>query len=158
MSTDVDPLSEALFRSFAVISKGLRLWVRSVMAAEPIMTVGRAGVLLGLLERSEPVSMSALGTAQDLTPRSMTVLVDGLDREGLVQRTTDPQDRRVSLLSLTPAGRVIATEQLRPARIAAAALFDELAERDRQELLRLLGEVATRLAEHGIDLPSRPGR
>ena len=156
MSSEVDPLSEELFRSFAVVSKGLRQWVRTVMAAEPNMTVGRAGVLLGLLGRDGPVSMSALGTAQDLTPRSMTVLVDGLEREGLVQRTMDPRDRRVTLLSLTPPGRVIATEQLRPARQAAAALFDGLSQGDRQDLLRLLGEVAGHLAEHGIEVPLHP--
>ena len=149
---------EQLLRTFGAITKGLRQWVRSHMGADPPITVGRAGVLLALLERDEPVSMSALGSARDLTPREMTVLSSGLVREGLVERSTDPQDRRVSLLSLTPAGRVIATEQLRPARKAAAALFDELAERDRRELLRLLGEVAAHLAKHGIDLPSPPTR
>jgi hypothetical protein len=30
------------------------------MGADPAITVGRAGLLLGLLERDEPVSMSAL--------------------------------------------------------------------------------------------------
>jgi DNA-binding MarR family transcriptional regulator len=136
-----------------VITKALRQWVRSHMGAEPAITIGRAGLLLGLLERDAPVSMGTLGVAHDRTPRDMTVLAAGLEREGLVQRSAHPQDRRVTLLSLTPAGRAIATEQLVPAHKQAAALFGELSERDRKELLRLLGEVARRLELHGIDVP-----
>ena len=147
---------EQLLRTFGAITKGLRQWVRSHMGVDPAITVGRAGVLLALLERDEPVSMSALGSARDLTPREMTVLASGLVRQGLVERSTDPHDRRISLLSLTPAGRAIAAEQLLPAGKQAAALFNELSGPDREELLRLLGEVATALERHGINVPLPP--
>jgi DNA-binding MarR family transcriptional regulator len=156
MTDDRDPLNEDLLRSFGAINKGLRQWVRSHMGAEPGMTIGRAGVLLGLLERDEPVSMSTLGAAQDLTPRSMTVLISGLEKEGLVQRTRHPDDRRVTLVSLTPAGRALAAQQLLPAGQRAAALFGELSEHDRAELLRLLSEVARHLELHGINTPLLP--
>jgi DNA-binding MarR family transcriptional regulator len=156
MTDDSNRQGELLLRSFGAITKGLRQWVRSHMGADPGITVGRAGLLLGLLERDEPVSMSALGAARDLTPREMTVLASGLEREGLVERSTDPQDRRVSLLSLTPAGRTIAAEQLLPAGTQAAGLFNELSDTDRKELLRLLGEVATALEQHGINVPLPP--
>jgi len=148
--------NELLMRSFGVITKGLRQLVRSRLGTDPAITIGRAGILLALLERDEPVSISALGSARDLTPREMTVLVSGLVREGLVQRSTDPQDRRVSLLSLTPAGRELAAEKLLPAGRQAAALFNELSDPDRDELLRLLGEVAVALERHGINVPLPP--
>jgi len=153
MTNDPYPLNEQLLRSFGAVTKGLRQWVRSHMGAEPGMTIGRAGVLLGLLERDEPVSMTALGTAQDLTPRAMTVLISGLEKEGLVRRTRHPGDGRVTLVSLTPAGRALAAQQLLPAGKQAAALFGELSDDDRTELLRLLGEVLNRLKLHGIDTP-----
>jgi len=157
MTNDGDPLGEELLRSFGALTKGLRQWVRSHVGAEPGMTTGRAGLLMGLLERDEPVSMSALGAARDLTPRSMTVLVAGLEKEGLVRRARHADDRRVTLVSLTPAGRAIASQQLIPAWKQAAALFGELPERDRTELLRLLNEVARHLQLHGIDTPLSPG-
>ena len=153
---DSNGQGELLLRTFGAIAKGLRQWVRSHMGADPAITVGRAGLLLGLLERDEPVSMSALGAARDLTPREMTVLASGLEREGLVERSTDPLDRRVSLLALTPAGRAITKEQLLPAGEQAAALFNELPERDRGELLRLLRELANALERHGINVPLPP--
>ncbi|HYB27249.1 MAG TPA: MarR family winged helix-turn-helix transcriptional regulator [Solirubrobacteraceae bacterium] len=156
MAEDSTAQGEQLLRTFGAITKGLRQWVRAHMGADPAITVGRAGVLLALLERDQPVSMSALGSARDLTPREMTVLASGLVREGLVGRSTDPQDRRVSLLSLTPAGRAIAAEQLLPAGRQAAALFNELSDPDREELLRLLHEVATALQRHGINVALPP--
>ena len=156
MADESDTQGELLLRSFGAITKGLRQWVRSHMGADPAITVGRAGLLLALLERDEPVSMSALGAARDLTAREMTVLVSGLVREGLVERSTDQHDRRVSLLSLTAAGKAIAAGQLLPAGKQAAALFNELSARDREELLRLLGEVAAALERHGINVPLPP--
>jgi DNA-binding MarR family transcriptional regulator len=156
VTDESDLLNEQLLRSFGAVNKGLRQWVRSHMGAEPGLTTGRAGLLLGLLERDEPTSMSALGAARDLTPRAMTVLVSGLEKEGLVRRTRHPDDRRVTLVSLTPAGRDIASQQLLPAGQQAAALFGELSEHDRRELLRLLGEVARHLQLRGIDTPLPP--
>ena len=153
MADDGDLLNEDLLRSFGAVNKGLRQWVRSHMGAAPGMTIGRAGVLLGLLERGEPVSMSTLGAGQDLTPRAMTVLVSGLEKEGLVRRTRHPDDGRVTLVSLTAAGRSLAAQQLLPAGQQAAALFDDLSEQDRAELLRLLGEVMRHLQLRGIETP-----
>ena len=153
MTDDRNLLNEDLLRSFGAVNKGLRQWVRSHMGAEPGMTIGRAGVLLGLLERGEPVSMSRLGAAQDLTPRAMTVLISGLEKEGLVRRTRHPDDGRVTLVSLTAAGRALAAHQLLPAGQQAAALFDDLSEQDRAELLRLLGEVMRHLRLRGIETP-----
>ncbi|WP_322496202.1 MarR family transcriptional regulator [Chloroflexus sp.] len=44
---------------------------------------------------------------------NLTRLVDRLERRGLVQRATDPRDRRVTLVQLTPAGKEL-IEELRP--------------------------------------------
>jgi len=69
---DRDPRNEDLLRSFGAVNKGLRQWVRSHMGAEPGMTTGRAGVLLGLLERDEPgphlVRTGRPGATTDVRP------------------------------------------------------------------------------------------
>jgi len=83
----------------------------------------------------------------------MTVLISGLEKEGLVRRTRHPDDGRVTLVSLTAAGRSLAAQQLLPAGQQAAALFDDLSEQDRAELLRLLGEVMRHLQLRGIETP-----
>ena len=40
----------------------------------------------------------------EVTPRNVTGLIDHLERDGLVERIDDPQDRRLTYARLTPAG------------------------------------------------------
>src|SRR5713226_2286261 len=68
------------------------------------LSQGRMGVLFRLLRCGD----TPLGDlAEDLgsTPRNITGLVDHLERDGLVERVPDPDDRRSVRARLTPAGR-----------------------------------------------------
>ncbi|WP_404477201.1 MarR family winged helix-turn-helix transcriptional regulator [Novosphingobium sp. BL-52-GroH] len=68
-----------------------------------------------------------------ITPRTVTEAVDGLEREGLVVRRPDPEDRRAKRLEITPAGE------------AAIAVTEPLRRRLVQEIFAVLGD---REAEH----------
>lgn len=122
------------------------------------MTVPRASLLLGLTLKREPTGMSELGESLGMSPRNMTVLVDGLEAEGLVQRVSHQHDRRIKLVELTPAGREVAQRELGPSQAAAAALFDDFTSEERDELLRLLGKVGDTLRARGVEMPSREQR
>lgn len=61
------------------------------------------GRVLWALGDSGPVLMRALSQALGISPRTVTGLVDGLEADGWVTRTPHPQDRRATLISLTPA-------------------------------------------------------
>jgi DNA-binding MarR family transcriptional regulator len=62
--------------------------------------------LLAALDRADgPLSHRELAAALDLSPATLTPVVDALDAAGAVERTRDPRDRRVVRLSLTTAGR-----------------------------------------------------
>ncbi|WP_322658030.1 MarR family winged helix-turn-helix transcriptional regulator [Streptomyces justiciae] len=146
---------QQLLAAFAGLRKGLRRWVQVNMpAASGAMTVPRAILLLGLTLKSEPAGMSELGEPLGLSPRNMTVLVDGLEKEGLVRRVTHPRDRRIRLVELTPAGRQVVEQELAPSQAAAAALFDDFTSEERSELLRLLAKVGDSLRARGIEMPS----
>ncbi|WP_292339526.1 MarR family transcriptional regulator [Mesorhizobium sp.] len=122
------------------------------------MTVPRATLLMGLTLKNEPAGMSELGESLGMSPRNMTVLVDGLESEGLVRRVSHHQDRRIKLVELTEAGRQVAEQEIGPSHLAAAALFDDFTPEERGELLRLLEKVADSLRARGIELPSRDQR
>lgn len=63
-------------------------------------------VMLALpTEPGDAKSMGQLAQECFSTPSYMTVVVDGLEERGLAQRRTDPNDRRVKLVSLTEEGR-----------------------------------------------------
>lgn len=55
--------------------------------------------------RGGPRRITALATVQGVTQPSMTVIVGGLERDGLVERRRDPDDGRAMLVELTDAGR-----------------------------------------------------
>lgn len=146
-----------LLAGFASLRKGLRQWMHTNIPADGGMTVPRATLLMGLTLKSEPAGMGELGEPLGMSPRNMTVLVDGLEKEGLVRRVSHPHDRRVKLVELTPAGRRVVEQELGPSHAAAGALFDDFTPEERGELLRLLLKVADSLRARGIDVPS-PGQ
>jgi len=106
------------------------------------------GLLFCLRERE--MSTGELADAADLSPASVTEMLDGLAYGGLVERSRSVRDRRVVLTSLTELGRTLVEQRradfeprFRAAfagfsdhelMVAAAALdrlralFDELAE------------------------------
>ena len=77
---------------------------------------------------------SALATARQMRMSAITPLVDGLVAKGWVTRAPDPDDRRRTVLSLTPAGE--------RARVAARR-------RTRQRLSEVLGHGR---ASSGVDV------
>jgi DNA-binding MarR family transcriptional regulator len=63
-----------------------------------------AYAILCLLDNEGPQRLGALATAFGLDPSTITRQVQSLERAGLAARSTDPRDRRVSMLSLTETG------------------------------------------------------
>ena len=82
-----------------------------------ILGVTRAQlIILARLERQPDVSQSELAEVAEVTPMTIARLVDRLEELGLVERCTDPKDRRVWRLRLTAAASPILREmkRLRP--------------------------------------------
>jgi MarR family transcriptional regulator, organic hydroperoxide resistance regulator len=56
------------------------------------------------LRPGEPLPMGTLAAKLDWDASNLSVLVDRLEHRGLVERRSDPDDRRVKALVLTPEG------------------------------------------------------
>jgi DNA-binding MarR family transcriptional regulator len=63
-----------------------------------------AAATLTTLRRSGPARLTDLAVTEGISQPSMTALVARLADQGLVQRGTDPGDRRAVLIAVTPAG------------------------------------------------------
>jgi DNA-binding MarR family transcriptional regulator len=63
-----------------------------------------SGATLVTLEVTGPRRITDLAIIQGVTQPSMTVLVTALERSGYVERHSDPNDKRVTLVALTRAG------------------------------------------------------
>ena len=100
--------------------------------------------LLYALHCEGPQRMGDLADALDVTPRSVTALVDGLEAEHLVARRAHPSDRRATIIELTDEARE-AVEASLEHQTAIAALFGSLSPRDQRELLRIVSELDARM-------------
>ena len=100
MSDSPDPADVGL--RYLSVGYHLRKVVDARMAASGL-SLARTKVLEVLAHRS-PLPQSALAEALGQAPRSVTQSVEALERDGLVERTTAPDDRRSKLVALTPAG------------------------------------------------------
>jgi DNA-binding MarR family transcriptional regulator len=75
---------------------------------------------LAFVYRNEGASLSEVGDYIGLTLPTMSQLVDGLVTHGLINRRTDPEDRRRMTLTLTEPGRA----RLESARTATMAYLE----------------------------------
>ena len=92
--------------------------------------------------------MTELADRLGIVPRSLTTVIDALERAGLVRREIDPRNRRAILLHLTDRGTAVRDDMREARRRAAEDLFAPLPAEDRKALAELL----SRLDEEG------PGR
>jgi DNA-binding MarR family transcriptional regulator len=136
-----------------------RLWAlpswlvsRVALQAGRLVTerLGAAGVrrkhfsVLATLDEFGPLSQAAIGRRLALDRSDLHAIVRDLERDRLVDRARDPEDRRRNQVRLTPKGRA-ALKRL-DARVQAAQddLLAPLTAAERRELERLL----TRVVEH----------
>ncbi len=72
-----------------------------------------------------PLTLGALATAEQVRPPTITRLVDKLERAGLVERTTDADDRRIARIAATARGvKLLHDGRRRRVASLAAALAD----------------------------------
>jgi DNA-binding MarR family transcriptional regulator len=77
---------------------------------------------LATLELTGPRRITDLAAGEGVMQPSMTALVSTLERSGLVERRSDPSDRRVALVTLTSDG----TDYIRARRQAGVEVFAQL--------------------------------
>jgi DNA-binding MarR family transcriptional regulator len=81
---------------------------------------------LSSLERTGPRRITDLAVIQRVTQPSMTVLVTALERSSLVERQSDPTDKRVTLVALTAQGSSYLRRRRRAGTDAVAQLIHKL--------------------------------
>jgi DNA-binding MarR family transcriptional regulator len=91
-------------------------------------------------------TIGSLAVAEGVTPPTMTRLVAAMVAEGLVERSTDPADRRAVLVRASPAGRALLLAG-RDRRVAAlTAMLGALTPKERRRLDQAAGIVERMLA------------
>ncbi|RFA26625.1 MarR family transcriptional regulator [Alkalilimnicola ehrlichii] len=104
-------------------------------------------VLLFLLDAAgEGLAPNRLAEQAGVTRATVTGLLDGLEREGLIERQGDTRDRRALRIQLTHKGKQVAKNVFRQHGRWIAGLFGNLSAAERRQLGALLDKVSGNLA------------
>lgn len=103
-------------------------------------------ILLFLLEAAgEGIAPKTLAEQAGITRATVTGLLDGLEREGLLERQADTKDRRALKIQLTSKGKLIAKEVFDQHSRWISGLFGNLSFEERDQLTQLLEKVSNNL-------------
>lgn len=115
-----------------------------------------AMAVLGSLQRSGAQRVTTLAAAEGVSQPSMTQLVQRLEQRGLVERTSDPSDGRVALVSLTGAGVAALADRRRRNAARVAELLADLPQRDVRALTDAIAAVLPGI-RHRLAAETRTG-
>ncbi|KKW90771.1 MarR family winged helix-turn-helix transcriptional regulator [Sphingobium chungbukense] len=110
MNVSDEELLTDLFRTIALMRKSF-----DRAMTEQGASLAQTKVLMCIKARSGNARAVDIAEIMGVAPRTATEALDGLERDGLIRRIPDKEDRRVKRLTLTPAGEaaVAVAEPLR---------------------------------------------
>lgn len=99
-------------------------------------------VLTSLAEQGA-ASQAALGRRLWIDRSDLHALLAELERDGLVARVRDPEDRRRNVVTLTAAGKAALRRLDKRVDAAQTALLEPLSANERREVVKLLERVVS---------------
>ncbi len=99
------------------------------------------GMMLMVLQEGQSKPMQELSIIMGCDASNVTGLVDRLESQGLIERTTDPQDRRVKMIKLSSKGCECRSAILEGLRSAEAADLQKLTEEETVTLARIIDKM-----------------
>lgn len=97
--------------------------------------------VLEVLLHKGPLPVNTIGPKVELTPGSISVAVDRLEKRGLVTRKLDPADRRIHVVHLTAEGRTIITQAFAHHEREMEHLFRNFSYQERSALIASLKKL-----------------
>ena len=134
----------ALQAAARVIHLAMERW-----AEDQGLSQGRLALMFMLRKAgTDGVTLGRLAELQRVSPRNVTGLIDALERDGLVERVPDPNDRRSVHARLTATGRERIEAIWKPALDQQIPFLEGFSEEEMVQLRHL----ALRVLENGAKL------
>src|SRR5947199_6479769 len=112
---------------FSFLETAEAVEARLEAAVNPLgLSLAKLAVLHFLADAKEPLPLSALAERQHCVRSNITQLVDRLEKDGLVRRRADSNDRRSVRAELTPAGEQAHARGVRALADAQRAIVSAL--------------------------------
>jgi DNA-binding MarR family transcriptional regulator len=115
-----------------------------------------ASLTLVTIDFCGPQRITELATMEGVSQPSMSGVVSGLERAGLVERKRDPQDRRVVLVGLTAQGQQYLQRRRESGVEMLARLIGSLPDSESEALLAtlpILERLSVQAARQHLGMP-----
>lgn len=142
------------FRGSAETVMALNCYIKLMRAAESVTVRAHTGILnkltlsqLGVLEillHLGPLCQSQIAAKLLKSGGNITLVVDNLERSGLVVRSRDPEDRRFVTVSLTPEGKALIHNVFPKVAEAIKCELNALTATEQVDLARLCKKLGKR--------------
>ena len=109
-------------------------------AAQFNVTVSQSATLLALPQEGNLI-MNEVSQAMDLATSTMTRMIDQLVEKGLVQRASDPDDRRIVRVELTPQGQQLRTNLEKEYLVFYDLVMNEIREDELEIILHVFDQI-----------------
>ncbi|HTD69632.1 MAG TPA: MarR family transcriptional regulator [Gemmatimonadales bacterium] len=119
------PAADSLVFSFLSAADAVEARLEAALSPTGL-SLAKLAVLHLLADANEPLPLSDLAARQHCVRSNITQLMDRLEKDGLVRRRPDPDDRRSVLAELTPAGAQAHAKGVRALSEAQRAIVSAL--------------------------------
>jgi DNA-binding MarR family transcriptional regulator len=131
--------------AFLLAQVGARAGERFAQRLEPLGVQPSDVGILRLIATAEGLSQQGLAEKLGVVPSRVVVLIDALEKKGLVARERSVRDRRTYELQLSEEGRRVMREMKEIGSAHEADMTAALTADEHQELARMLGKIAASL-------------
>lgn len=101
--------------------------------------------VLYCLSKGDGMTLKEIGNRCMIDSSSMTVLIDKLERDGLVERRLDPHDRRAIRVSILPKGREAADQVSEIVQDLNCEMYNLVGEGRKKDFLQALNSIVAGL-------------
>jgi len=121
-----------------------RMWKQLFFEAmgEANLSAGQMALLFHIRE-NQPISPSQIAGCMHTSKSAVAQAIDGLDKEGLVSRQSEADDRRVSYISLSPKGK----RKVEALEAKRRAFFESVTGSMTDKELKVLSELHDKMLE-----------
>lgn len=140
---DASKIHPALVKIFpyAFIKSALLLRSRFSKALEPYDATPQHYGLLKVLKNSGPTNQIQIGDELGIDKTTMVRIIDHLEGKKLVERVSNPKDRRQKFIKISAAGHRLLAKLKSTANIVEAEFFSRLSKKDQETLRRIIFQL-----------------
>lgn len=141
MNHSRDTLIQDLFENMNALKRGMRNHMHALMPDCPLSRTQLE--LLFMVQHMQPVSSKQLAAHMQLTAGAVSQLIEGIERQGFLERHTDEQDRRVHHLSVSAQGEQLIRAFEKNRRRMIETIIKDLSDEELEIWLRVQKKMVT---------------